>query len=173
MKKIDVGRFGADSVPADSEFVHSLGRAVFNFAHLEWQVNWLGEQIQPGFLAQCKDLTAGQMAGEFKTVAAKIPTTEDDQNAITALAASFADIVQDRNRLVHGSPAMLMPDEKTAILYVGKNGFAEWTSERVAEFSEQVAKLIASAHNIQADGRLAAYVASKMATQTTGNHDRT
>ena len=40
---------GVDGAPRDPEYVEALGRAVYNFAYLEWAIVNIIERLEPGY----------------------------------------------------------------------------------------------------------------------------
>ena len=85
-------------------YVAALGRAVYNFAYLEWTMVLLGETLSPGFIDAAGRRTARQIAGRFKTLVDAVPSGDLDKARLTALAHAFCDLVKRRNGLVHGRP---------------------------------------------------------------------
>jgi hypothetical protein len=136
--------------------VAAVGRAAYNFAYLEWGIVWLAETMEPGFVAAVGSLTAGQIADRFEQFVNRIANTDPDLPRLKALAASFFDLVDDRNALVHGRPYTAQGDEQR-LLYNGRKGRRDWTIEDIIEAARSFEKAAIEAGNLLHNGRLRAY----------------
>jgi hypothetical protein len=87
----------------DNDYSNALGRAVYVFATLEWNIVWCAERLQPGFLKKIRGLTAGQIGTAFISVVTSIHDNAL-QSEIMPLALRFQDLVRRRNSLLHGKP---------------------------------------------------------------------
>lgn len=111
--------------PVKSDYTDALGRAAFTFATCEWQVVWCSEKIRPGSLRKFVDgeLTAGKIAKCFIDLCRNMPKS-DEREALSSLASTFANLVEERNRLFHGKPC------------TGLNGEARLSGNGVIELSD-------------------------------------
>jgi hypothetical protein len=110
-----------ESIPAQDQYLRELGRATYNFAYLEWGIVWLTETLQPNFLGAAQALTAGQIALRFIDAVERVPASEPDQRQLTELARKFSELVEDRNRLIHGNP-ITSSDGEQRLIYLGRHG---------------------------------------------------
>jgi hypothetical protein len=145
-----------DRIPAADEYLQDLGRATYNFAYLEWGIIWLTETIERGFLAKATKLTAGQIADRFWREASKIADSEADKSALLELAEVFKNLVEDRNRLIHGNP-FTAGDGEQRLQYNGKHGRKDWTIALMQEFSDRVALASVEAGRLLHGGRYQAW----------------
>jgi phage tail protein X len=89
--------------PADADYLNGLGRAMYTFATLEWQVVWCCELISPGFVRDVSAMTAGQIAKSFQRLAATLPASAEAA-AMGSLAKQFGELVGTRNDIAHANP---------------------------------------------------------------------
>lgn len=100
---------GAFRVPAERAYTDLLGRAVYNFAYLEWAVIYTVETLSPGYLAKytgaSRPIPSGQVATSFREqVSAHLDLPAQLRSHLDACASRFTKLVDDRNRLVHAHP---------------------------------------------------------------------
>lgn len=107
------------------DYIEALGMAAWSFASLEWQVVWCCEKIRPGSLHQIVDdeLTAGRIAKRFIDFTRNMPRTKEREQ-LSALAASFGELVEERNAILHGKPC------------TGPNGESRLSSKKVLEIPD-------------------------------------
>ena len=117
----------SESIPANDQYLRELGRATYNFAYLEWAVVWLTETTEPGFLSEATTLTAGHIAKKFTNAVEKVPASDQDKIELADLARRFGELVEERNRLIHGNPYTAETGEQR-LLYSGKHGGKDWTT---------------------------------------------
>lgn len=141
-----------ESIPANDQYLRELGRATCSFAYLEWAVVWLTETIEPGFLSEATTLTAGHIARKFTNAVEKVPPSDQDQIELADLARRFGELVEERNRLIHGKPYTAETGEQR-LLYSGKHGGKDWTEELIRQFSDVAADLAQVAARLLHSGR--------------------
>jgi hypothetical protein len=96
-------------VPADETYTALLGRAVYNFAYLEWGVIYTVETLSPGYLSEYaqaqRPMPSGQVAAAFReTLNARVDLPSDLKEKLATCAARFTKLVDDRTRLIHAHP---------------------------------------------------------------------
>jgi len=91
--------------PVKTDYIDALGRAAYTFATCEWQVVWCAEKISPGSLRKIvgDELTAGKIAKRFIDVCRNMPKSRG-RESLGAAARRFSDLVEERNRILHGKP---------------------------------------------------------------------
>ncbi|MCG9745976.1 HEPN domain-containing protein [Shewanella sp. Isolate8] len=91
--------------PVDTDYVTALGLAAYTFARLEWQVVWCMEKIIPQSIHKVvgNELTAGQIAKKFIDATRNMPKSSEREQ-LKLLSKQFSDLVELRNRIVHGKP---------------------------------------------------------------------
>lgn len=87
------------------DYVQALGLAAYAFASCEWQVVWCCEKIRPGSVKKIvsDEMTAGKIARYFLNVSRNIPKSKEREKLLR-LAETFADLVNERNNILHGKP---------------------------------------------------------------------
>jgi len=145
----------ADRIPVEAAYLEALGRAVYNFAYLEWCVVWLCETLRPGFLRKASKLTAGQIKNEFLGMSADFRSDSDFED-LKYLSEIFADLVPDRDRLVHGNP-FSAPSGEQRLGYRGRHGDADWSIDLIYEFADRTANASLRASRLLHGGRLERY----------------
>ena len=111
----------SERIPVADDYLRTLGRAIYNFAYLEWGIVWLTETIEPGFLTDASQLTAGQIARRFSESIERLASTVQDKDQLRAVSASFRELLPARDGLVHGNPYTAMGGEQR-LLYDGRHG---------------------------------------------------
>ena len=142
----------AERIPAEDRYLRGLGRATYNFAYLEWGIVWLTETIDVGFLSEVRKLTAGLIATRFSRAVDDLANQDPDKAALQLLASSFTDLVEDRNKLMHGNPFTAAEGEQR-LLYEGRHGRKDWTIQLIDDFSEQTATASIEAGRLLHGGR--------------------
>ena len=107
------------------DYIEALGMAAWSFASCEWQVAWCCERIRPGSLRKIVDeeMTAGKIAKHFIDLARNMPPSKEREELSTA-ATTFAQLVQERNAILHGKPC------------TGPNGESRLSSTKVLEIPD-------------------------------------
>lgn len=144
----------AERIPVDDDYLRALGRATYNFAYLEWGLVWLTETVESGFLNEVRKPTAGQIANRFSQAVGGLADDDPNKLALQSLASSFTQLVEDRNRLMHGNP-FTVEGGKQCLLYDGRHGRKDWTIRLIDEFSEQTATANIEASRLLHGGLLA------------------
>ena len=90
-------------VPMDPTYVAAVGVATYIFARLEWDAVYCCEKIQPGFLGTVGVKTAGQVAADFRALAASVLDPIARQQTVQ-VATEFSRLVKLRNDLIHSNP---------------------------------------------------------------------
>jgi hypothetical protein len=144
-------------IPVAHEYVSALGRAAYNFSYFEWGIVWLTETLSPGFLNRVGGMTAGTIAREFQDLAAACQETDADD--LKALASTFADLVRDRNGLLHGVPYTAGNGEQR-LRHIGPSGKRDWSVEMILAAAQRFEIGAIEAGRLLHAGRHAAYTAA-------------
>jgi hypothetical protein len=118
-------------VPIDPEYISALGLATYAFARCEWQVVWCSEKILPGSITKIvsKEMTAGMIGKHFSDLVKNMPKSKE-REALSSLASKFLDLVNERNRIIHGKPCTAPTGEQR----LSGNGIIEITHlEKIAD----------------------------------------
>lgn len=151
----------SERIPVAEDYLRALGRATYDFACLEWGIIWLTETLQTVLLKKASTMTAGQIADCFSNVVEILDDTDSDKKRLLAIASDFAQIVTERNRLMHGHPHTTETGEQR-LLYNGKHGRKEWTIDLMTSFPERAATASIKAGGVLNNGRLQQYYATIM-----------
>ena len=152
----------SEGIPATDEYLRALGRAVFNFAYLEWGVIWLVETMQRGFLNDSSKMTSGKIANRFCDAAEQLDDAVPDKQALRSLSQKFKCLVPDRNRLVH-SHTYTAPEGANELMYLGRHGRKAWPIELMTDFASRAAAVSIEANGVLHAGRLDQYQSAKAA----------
>lgn len=150
----------SERIPVGDDYLHALGRAIYNFAYLEWGIVWLTETIEPGFISDTPKLTASEIARRFSSAVEQLANSVQDKEQIRAVAASFAELIPDRNSMVHGDPYTAMGGEQR-LLYDGRHGHKDWTIVEMRKFASSAAHVSQEANRLLHNGRLQQYQGSR------------
>jgi hypothetical protein len=123
-------------IPADTDYLQQLGRAVYNFATYEWMVAWTLEKLEPGFLKKCVGrrgaMTSRQVARHFADIVnndiSRLPA--NGRSALDQKQQEFARLVQVRDQLIHAHPGTA-PGGGQQLYYSGRHPQMEWPVEQV------------------------------------------
>ena len=91
--------------PVKDDYANALGRTAYTFSSLEWQVVCCAEKIRLGSLRKIVDneMTAGQIAKTFLDITRNMPKSRE-RDELKTLASQFMDLVEVRNKIMHGKP---------------------------------------------------------------------
>lgn len=91
--------------PVEKSYVEALGLAAYTFARLEWQVVWCMEKIKPKSIQKVvgEEMTAGTIAKKFIDATRNMPKSKE-RETLKELAQKFMELVQVRNKIMHGKP---------------------------------------------------------------------
>lgn len=138
----------------EQEYLIALGRATYNFALLEHNMRWLGEVLQPGFLAETKGMTAGHLSQKLINLCRSAEA--DDADQLDSLSQDFEQLCKERNGLLHGTPITAHSGEQR-LEYDGKSGAFSWSIERIYEFASDSANLSSKWNDVFHTGRYQKY----------------
>jgi hypothetical protein len=104
--------------PCGARYIEALGRAVYNFALLEYAVVHTAERIERGYLNKytAERKTAGLVACDFAKIIAMAAQGHPAAGKLTEISSTFAELVERRNKLLHANPATLA-DGTQALIY--------------------------------------------------------
>lgn len=111
--------------PVKLDYIEALGRAIYTFASLEWQVVWCAEKIQPSSIRKIvdKEMTAGTIANFFINAVRNMPKIPEREE-LELLATRFMELVKVRNNIIHGKPC------------TGPNGESRLSGKKVIEIPD-------------------------------------
>jgi hypothetical protein len=113
--------------PCGARYIEVLGRAVYNFALLEYAVVHTAERIERGYLNKytAERKTAGMVACDFAKIIARAAQGHRAAGKLTEISSTFAELVERRNKLLHANPATLADGTQALIYQTGACG--SWT----------------------------------------------
>jgi len=122
-------------VPANDTYVALLGRAVYNFAYLEWAVIYTIETLAPGYLAEytgaARPMPSSVVANTLRErVIGRTDLSSDLKDKLAACADRFSRLVNDRNRLIHGHPYTAEGGNQQ-LSYQGRLPSTSWSIDEV------------------------------------------
>ena len=121
-------------VVVDDSYALAIGRAMFIFSELEWNVVWCCERLSPGYLKDdLEKKTAGNIARDFKRLASMC---NHDQDLFLSAGSAFANCVTQRNGLAHSEPCTAPGPDKAQRLT--RNGTI-WSQEAINDVADQFA----------------------------------
>lgn len=124
-------------IPLTEAYAEALGRAVYSFCYLEWEVVWIIECLEPGFVNEVTGLTAGQIANRFIDETNKPHALEATLALrLSDFAECFKRLVDSRNALVHGNPYTAENGEQR-LGYSGKRGRVEWPLSEIVSVTSK------------------------------------
>lgn len=94
-------------IPAETEYLQSVGRAFYNFTYLEWVVVWTIARLSAdGFKSVPKGKTASHIAKALcKAIDATEPPLPDKlRRDLRKLHKAYLDSIACRNKLLHAHP---------------------------------------------------------------------
>jgi hypothetical protein len=133
--------------PVEETYLHAIGRAVYNFASLEWNIVWLCQVLEPGFVFEAGSLTTGQVREKFTGLVSALPPDDPDRSALVSLVETFSSLVKRRDMLVHGKPSTA-PDGEQRLYYSGKRGAATWSVAAIFEAAQDFEIASRDAHHL-------------------------
>ncbi|MHB8433251.1 MAG: hypothetical protein ACYDCA_06580 [Candidatus Tyrphobacter sp.] len=88
------------------EYLRAIGRAVYNFASLEWNIICIGRRLKAGFDTEQSASTAGQTARAFLKLRDEIPMLDAEfSSKLRELGETFGKLTSVRDDLLHAHPA--------------------------------------------------------------------
>jgi hypothetical protein len=94
-------------IPVDSDYLHAVGRAFYNFTYLEWIVVWIIVKLSAdGFASVPKGQTASHIAKALiKAIAATEPPLPNQlRRCLVKFHESYLEAIRRRNKLLHAHP---------------------------------------------------------------------
>jgi len=94
-------------IPADSDYLHAVGRAFYNFTYLEWIVVWTIVKLSAdGFSSVPRGKTASHIAKALiKAITATEPPLPDQlRRGLVKFYESYLAAISRRNKLLHARP---------------------------------------------------------------------
>lgn len=137
--------------PVDHDYAALLGYAVFLYAMLEWQVVYIGEKLQPGFVSENIGKEGGRIAAALtRAINANSSTLSTAiVEKLDEISARFQVLKDRRNALIHARPITMPGPERTpGLSYNGRSGDALWTEDEIIEAIKEFEKAAEDANNI-------------------------
>jgi hypothetical protein len=103
----------------------ALGRAVQRFFSLEWAVISVAEAVAPGIAAESRHLTSRELGARFEQIVQQVGTGAVGADKLAALANRYGELVQERDRLLHGHPNS-SGGEPPQLLFTATSGRKVW-----------------------------------------------
>ncbi len=127
--------------PYDSEYVASIGRAIFTFANYEWTVVHTIEKLRPGFLNKWRfaknPMTAGTVGKKFKSaVSESNDLARPLASNLKEAAKAFVDLADERNEFVHAH-VYSEPDGRQQLVYQGKDKTRTWSVAEIGDLAHR------------------------------------
>lgn len=138
-------------IPVADDYLAAFGRAMYNFACLEWGIVWLAETIGPGYIQQEKG-TARNIGEKFRALVNQRTQHERDHSRLKALAATFLTLVEDRNALAHGIPHTAEGGEQR-LGYNRKGVRRDWSIEAMLKSAKNFENAAIEANSLLHGGR--------------------
>jgi hypothetical protein len=94
-------------VPCDAQYIEALGYAVYNFATLEFNVAYIIERLEPGYLQEyiSNEKTAGDVAKDLAQAKQRAEAQGHTAAAeLRDIYNAFVDLKNRRNKLLHANP---------------------------------------------------------------------
>jgi prolyl 4-hydroxylase len=122
----------------------ALGRAVQRFFSLEWAVISVAETVAPGIAAESRHLTSRELGARFEQIVQQVGTGAVGADNLAALANRYGELVQERDRLLHGHPNS-SGGEPPQLLFTATTGRKVWTVAEMEALALQFAEAAADA----------------------------
>lgn len=124
-------------IPAEDQYISAVGRAVYNFAYLEWVIVGVADKLKPGFIGGVSNLTAGQIADQAIHIVTARPSADAVvQERLVAVTNRFKELTVRRNQLVHGNPITATGGEQ-CLYYSGRSGTTTWAVSDILDLAKQ------------------------------------
>lgn len=94
-------------IPADPDYLHALGRVIYNFAYFEWSVIWTIVKLSDdGFRSVPKGKTAAEIAKALTKAIenTKPPLSAGLRRQLVKIDQSYRAAIKQRNKLIHAHP---------------------------------------------------------------------
>ena len=95
-------------MPFDEAYVRLVGTAVYLFSYYEWEIIYIVERLEPGFVAKYsrdKPMTSGVVSARFKSALASYAGGQGvDKGDLENCSCEFNGLVHIRNALIHAHP---------------------------------------------------------------------
>ena len=138
-------------IPVADDVVAAFGRAMYNFAYLEWNIVWLAEKIQPGYI-RGKRIT-WDIGGKFSALVNRHTQHHHDHIHLKNLAEEFVTLVKERHALAHGNPHTA-EGGKQRLLYDREGVRRDWSIEAMLNSAKDFEDAAIKANSLLHDGRL-------------------
>jgi hypothetical protein len=113
-------------IPVDPEYAYALGYAIYCFCYLEWEVAWIIERLDPGYIRNNRGKTAGKFARDLGDRIGKATGLEAPLLArLLIFSGRFGALAKRRNALLHANP-FTAHDSEQRLRYSGKAGEIDW-----------------------------------------------
>jgi hypothetical protein len=117
-------------VTMDAGYETALGRAVFCFARLEWDIVWCCEKMKQGYINGLAKKTAGGIAKDFEKYG--LQQTPNKWRILSPISTEFSQLVRLRNGLFHGKSGTATNGDQR-LFEAGQ----EWTIDRVNDAADK------------------------------------
>ncbi len=117
------------------EYIASLGRAVYAFSLLEWNIIWCLERMVPSDIGSVSRKMSMQISKKFSRISQKILDSNLRDQCIT-VSTEFELLVKKRNALLHAKPGTAT--DGSQLLFRNGN---PWTISAIDALADEFAAL--------------------------------
>ena len=93
----------------DSDYLESLGRAIYRWAQMEWAVMYLIKELDPEGLTATRsaNMTAGHVARQLRSALSDTKVSDSAHSEARAISMDYDELLLRRNDIVHAHPATI------------------------------------------------------------------
>jgi hypothetical protein len=96
-------------MPTDSEYLEALGRAIYRWALMEWDIIYLAEELNPAgrTVHRSATMTSGLVAQQLRSALAASTMSASVLADAENISAAYDALIPRRNDIVHAHPATI------------------------------------------------------------------
>jgi hypothetical protein len=125
-----------ERIRVDPEYACVLGYAIYCYCSLEWNVVWIIERLDPGYIRKIQWKTASKFSRDLAGCIEKAVGLEEPLRArLLAFSDRFKPLTRRRDALLHANPSTA-PGGEQRLQYSGETGVIDWPLDDIIAASE-------------------------------------
>jgi hypothetical protein len=127
----------ARRISVDPEYACALGYAIYCYCSLEWNVVWIIERLDPGYIRKIQWKTANKFSqGLARRIEKAVGLEETLRARLSVFSDRFKPLTKRRDALLHANPSTATGGEQR-LHYSGETGVIDWPLADVIAVSEE------------------------------------
>ena len=98
----------------DSDYLESIGRAIYRWAQMEWAIVYLVEELHPDShrVQRSASMTSAHLARQLRSALDETKVSDSAYTDARSISSEYVELLARRNDIVHAHPATITGDQR-------------------------------------------------------------